>query len=210
MGIAMKHLVPLVTAAAAVLMLAACSEAPKPVPEKAAETAKEPPKPPEPVAAQTAFYEMYKPARTWATDVLPLSMSSQETKSLKSADGKAPVWTAVFVSPSRREARVLVYSAVDEGTELHKGVTATGAQPWSGSTAKSQPFQNSEFAVNSDAAYKTALAKAAVWVKKHPGVQPQMYLGKTSKDPAPVWFLLWGTTKNGFAVYVNATSGKAK
>ena len=46
-----------------ILFLVACSEAPK-----TTETKKEPPKPPEPVSGLTAFYEMYKPARTWAKD----------------------------------------------------------------------------------------------------------------------------------------------
>jgi len=192
-----------------VAALVACSEAPKPAtPEKpAAEVKKEPPKPPEPVAAQTAFYEMYKPARTWATDLLPLSLASGEVPSLKNEGGKAAMWTAVFVSPSRREARTFYYSAVNEGETILKGVTAGGAQAWSGATPKSQPFQTTEFVINSDAAYQTAMAKAESWVKKHPSKKPALYLGKTSKFPRPVWLVIWGTPKDGYAVYIDATTG---
>jgi len=199
-------------AVAAVLALAACSESPQPAATETkavAEAKKEPPKPPEPVAAQTAFYAMYKPARTWATDLLPLSLTSNELPSLKNEDGKAAMWTAVFVSPSRREARQFFYSVVDEGQTVAKGVTVGGSQPWTGPTPKSRPFQTTEFVVNSDAAYKTAFAKAEAWVKKHPDTTAAMYLGSTAKFPSPVWLVIWGTTKSGYAVYVDATTGIA-
>ena len=162
-----KQLFITIAAVAAVLALTACSESPKPgatETKAAVETKKEPPKPPEPVAAQTAFYEMYKPARTWATDLLPLSLSSNELASLKNEDGKAAMWTAVFVSPSRREARTFFYSVVSEGQTVTKGVSAGGSQAWSGPTATSRPFQTTEFVINSDAAYKTAYAKAEPWL----------------------------------------------
>lgn len=203
-----KTLLMTASAVMAALAMTACSEAPKPAPEtKAAEAKKEPPKPPEPVAAQTAFYEMYKPARAWATDALPLSLSSDEVPSLKNEGGKAAKWVAVFVSPGRREARTFSYSAVDDGVNTRKGVTAGGAQSWSGATPKSRPFQTTEFVVNSDAAYATALAKAGAWVKKHPDKKVGLLLGSSSKFPAPVWMVIWGNTKSGYMVYVNATSG---
>src|SRR5580704_8442986 len=57
--------------------------------------------PPEPVLAKTAFYEMYTPAHAWAADLLPISLKSGEVGGVKNADGKAGLWTAVFVSPSQ-------------------------------------------------------------------------------------------------------------
>jgi hypothetical protein len=205
-----KQLFITATAVAAVLALTACSGSPKPPATETkagAETQKEPPKPPEPVAAQTAFYEMYKPARAWAPDLLPLSLASNELKSLKNEDGKAAMWTAVFVSPSRREACTFFYSVVNDGETVSKGVTAGGTQSWSGPTPKSRPFQTTEFAVNSDAAYKTALTKAAGWVKTHPGKTATMFLGSSAKYPSPAWLMVWGTPQSGYAVYVDATTG---
>jgi len=205
-----KRLFITATAVAAALALTACSGSPKPgAVETKAEVAKpaEPPKPPEPVAAQTAFYEMYKPARSWATDLLPLSLASNELPTLRSEGGKYARWTAVFVSPSRREARTFFYSAVSDGESVTKGVTAGGAQPWSGETPKSRPFQTTAFVVNSDAAYKAALTKAEAWVKQHPDKTASMFLGSSAKYPSPVWFIIWGTTKSGYAVYVDATTG---
>jgi hypothetical protein len=197
------------TAVAAVVAMTACSEAPTPTEIKKAqvETKQEPAKPAEPVDAQTAFYEMYKPARTWAPDLLALSLISNEVPSMKSADGKFPMWTAVFVSPSLREARTFTYSVIDDGTTIHKGVNAGGAEPWSGATPKSSPFQTTGFSVNSDAAYKTAYARAGAWVKKHPGKKVAFSLGSAARFPAPVWFIIWGDARSGYAVYVNATTG---
>jgi hypothetical protein len=189
--------------------MTACSEAPTPteIQKAGVETKQEPAKPPEPVAAQTAFYEMYKPARTWAPDLLALSLTSDEVPSMKGEDGKFPMWTAVFVSPSLREARTFTYSVVDDGATIHKGVSVGGAEPWSGATPKSAPFQTTGFVVDSDAAYKTAYAKAEEWVKKHPGKEVSFSLGSAARFPAPVWFIIWGDTKSGYAVYVNATLG---
>jgi len=204
-----KKLLIAAAAVAAVVAMTACSEAPTPTEIKKAqvETKQEPAKPPEPVAAQTAFYEMYKPARTWAPDLLALSLISNDVPSMKSEDGKFPMWTAVFVSPSRREARTFTYSVVDDGANIRKGVNVGGAEAWSGATPKSSPFQTTGFVVNSDTAYKTAYARAETWVKKHPGKKAAFSLGSAARFPAPVWFIIWGDAKSGYAVYVNATTG---
>ena len=196
----------------AVLAWTACSEAPKPPAAEtptAAEAKPEPPTAPEPVTAQTAFYEMYKPARTWAVDLLPLSLVSREVPSLKNEGGKAAMWTAVFVSPSRREARTFSYSAVDDGQNIRKGVTAGGSQPWSGDTPQSRPFQTTDFSINSDAAYQAAMVKAGPWVKRHPDKRPAFFLGCSTRYPQPTWLVLWGTPKLGYAVHVNAVTGIA-
>jgi hypothetical protein len=150
---------------------------------------------------------MYKPARAWASDLLPLSLANGEVPGIKNEAGKAAMWTAVFVSPSRREARTFSYAVVDQGAAIHKGITVGGAEPWSGPTSKSAPFQTTEFVADSDAAYKTASQKAASWLKKHPDKNVTFYLGKASRFPAPVWYLLWGNNKSGYSVYVNATTG---
>ena len=162
---------------------------------------------PEAVTAQRAFYEMYKPARAWATDLLALSVTSGEVPNIKNEDGKAGLWTAVFVSPSRKEARRFTYAVADGGADIPKGINVSGPLPWSGATPASKPFSNSEFAVDSDAAYKAAFEKAEGWLKTHPNQKVTFRLGNASRFPAPVWYLMWGTTKNGYAALVNATTG---
>jgi hypothetical protein len=196
------------TATVAALVLSACSQAPKTAVKAEPEASKEPAKAPEPVTAQLAFYEAYKPARTWATDLLALSVTSGEVPNIKNEDGKAGLWTIIFVSPSRKEARSFTYAVTNSGTDIRKGVTVSDELPWGGATRTSKPFSNSEFAVDSDAAYKTAFAKAEGWLKKHPNETPTFRLGNASRFAAPVWYIMWGTTKNGYAALVNATTGE--
>jgi hypothetical protein len=205
-----NHLFTASTALVAVLGLAACSTTPTATTESKTETEskKEPSGPPQPVLAKTAFYEMYKPARTWAIDLLPLSLASNDVAGIQSEGGKAAMWTAVFVSPSRHEARTFSYSIADQGITIRKGVTASGAETWSGPTSKSKPFQIAEFAVDSDAAYQAAYAKAEAWVKKHPDRQVTLSLVAASRFPAPVWYVIWGNPKSGYAAFVNATTGR--
>ena len=194
------------TAFAAVLMMTACSsEAPK-TETKATEAAK-PAVPTEPVLAKAAFYEMYYPAHSWASDLLVLSLTSNDVKGYKIEDGKAAMWTAVFVSPSRNEARTVTYSII-EHDNIPKGVNMGGAERWSGPTPKSQPFQTVDFQINSDAAYQTALPKAESALKAHKGLPVSFLLGKSAKFPTPVWYIQWGDQKLGYAVFVDATTGK--
>src|ERR1039457_105378 len=152
----------------ATLVLSACSEAPKTVAKVETEAKKEPAKAPEAVTAQRAFYEMYKPARAWATDLLALSVVSGEVPNIKNEDGKAGLWTAIFVSPSRKEARSFTYAVADSGADIRKGINVSNALVWGGATKMSKPLSTSEFAVDSDAVYQVAFEKADGWLKKHP------------------------------------------
>src|SRR5258708_16668024 len=113
------------TALVATLLLAACSEAPKAEAKVETEAKKEPAKAPETITAQRAFYEMYKPARAWATDLLALSVASGEAPNIKNEDGKAGMWTAVFVSPSPKEARNFTYPVSATRPHLRKSVILT-------------------------------------------------------------------------------------
>jgi hypothetical protein len=150
---------------------------------------------------------MYTPAHAWAPDLLPLSLASADVTGVKSADGKAGAWTAVFVSPSLHQARSYSYSVVDQLPTFSKGVKAEAAVPWAGPAAAAAPFQTTDFTVDSDAAFKTASDKAGTWVKDHPDKPLTMALGYATRFPGPVWYFLWGTAKDGFAVYISATSG---
>jgi hypothetical protein len=137
---------------------------------------------------------------------LVLSVASGEVPSIKNEGGKAGLWTAVFVSPSRREARTFTYAVAASG-EIGKGINVGNVLPWGGATKTSKAFSSSEFAVDSDAAYKTAAEKAGDWLKKHPDEKPTFRLGNASRFAAPIWYIMWGTTKNGYAALVNATTG---
>ena len=193
-------------ALAAILTLASCSDAPSPAPVTSA-AAKEQPKAAEPGTAKTAYWKMYKPIREWSKDALPLNVAGKEIPEMKGGEGKEAAWAAVFVSPSKREARVVVYSEVDSGADVHKGVSIAPTMPWGGPTRTDQPFTNGEFGVDSDAAYKTAAAKAEPWLKTHPNMKLSMHVAKSAEYASPVWVVSWGDKKSGFLALVNASNG---
>jgi hypothetical protein len=61
--------------------------------------------------------------------------------------------------------------------------------------------------VDSDAAYKTAAADADAWLKKNPDKPLSMTLQNNARFQLPYWYMMWGTTKLGYAVVVNGTNG---
>jgi len=196
----------------AVLGLAACSSEPAKTTEVKTDAdagKKAPAGPPEPVLAKTAFYEMYTPAHAWAADLLPISLKSGEVAGVKNEAGKAGVWIAIFGSPSQRLARTYTYSVADELPTFAKGVKAESPEAWSGPTTAVMTFQTSDFTIDSDAAYKTAAAKAADWLKEPENAAKtvSLTLGAASRFPAPVWYILFGNAKSGFAAYVSAATG---
>jgi hypothetical protein len=195
------------------ISLAACSsEAVNSTATKTdAETvAKAPAGPPAPVAAKAAFWQMYTPAHAWAGDLVALSLKSGEVAGVKNADGKAGVWTAIFGSPSQHSARTYVYSVADQLPDISKGVKAQLPDRWGGPTAAIMPFATGDFTVDSDVAYKTAAAKAADWLKTKDNAEKSvsLSLGAATRFPAPVWVILFGSSKAGFLSVVNATNGE--
>lgn len=192
-----------------VLGIISCSEPAKTTTtaDAAADANKEPAGPPKPISAKTAYWEMYKPARTWATDLMPIGMNNVEVDGIPLEKGLSMVWTVAFVSPSKHELRTYTYSVLSKPPNVFKGVKADSPLPWAGPAADAMPFQTSEFAIDSDASYKTAAEKADAWLKKHEGKVPVMKLGNATRYPAPMWYLMWGDKKDGYVGYVNATSG---
>lgn len=205
----MKHKLLTSTAITAILGLAACSEAPAPSAKSEADAAAkvEPAQPVGPVTAKTAFWEMYKPAHQWAADVLPLNLESKELEGVKDEPGKAAMWVGLFVSPSQNRIRAFTYSIADRLPTITKGVKAGAALPWGGPTTQAMTFALSDFSTDSDAAFKTAADKAGKWIEKHPDAPVTYALGYANRFPGPVWYLLWGTKANGYAAYVNASTG---
>ena len=65
--------------------------------------------------------------------------------------------------------------------------------------------------IDTDAAYKTALANGgAEYEKKNPGKPITFLLEKVAKHPDPVWRVIWGesVSQSNFSVYVDASTGE--
>jgi hypothetical protein len=185
------------------LLLAACSEAPKPAVKK------EPAKPPEPVSALTAVYKMYQQARGWAPDCQILRVGSLDLKEVPSSAGKAGAWEAIFVSERARAARRFTFSTVDlPASSLPLGVFGSGQDSWSGG-GPAQPFPIQALKTDSTAAYETAMKKGADYAAKHTNMPVIFLLERTKRFPNPAWRVVWGESvaTSAFSVYVDATLG---
>ena len=94
--------------------------------------------------------------------------------------GTAGAWQATFTSAARSQARSYTYSIVEGEGNLHKGVFAGLEEGWSGPRGGNTPFLMLAVKIDTDAAYKTALANGgAEYDKKNPG-KPISYPARES------------------------------
>lgn len=192
-----------------VLLLAGCS--PNTSDNNASEAAKKVAAKPEPVTAMKAFSPMYTAAVKWAPDAVVLRLTSKDLPGYTNAEGKAAEWDGTFASASLRSYREDSYAIASNPPAIYKGLTAGMKMAWGGPTRDMMPIDASNFSVDSDAAYKAAAADPGYveWQKKNPDKKlTMMQLGKVFKFPVPVWYLVWGDLKDGYGVYVDASSGK--
>lgn len=162
---------------------------------------------PEAVTAKAAFWEMYKMAHTWATDLVPLTLESNQVAGTRFAGGKYVMWTATFGSLKLHQARKFTYSGVAKAPDIRKGVIVGNPLQWPGPTRDALPFDTGDFALDSDAIYNAAFAQASAWVKAHPDKEVSFSLGNAARFSGPVWYVQWGDSKSGYAVWVNAKTG---
>lgn len=204
----MKTLRSLALTACAVLFAAGCTSSSNDATTQPA-AAPAPVAAPQIVTAKTAFWEMYKTAHAWSSDAAPIRISMKEVPGYKNENGKAGMWEAVFGSARLGSYRTFTYAIADAPPSISKGVAAGLALPWGGATRDAMAIDTSMFNVDSDAAYTAAAADAAAILKSKPDLTvTDLELGDTYKFSTPVWYILWGTKKAGYAAIVDASSGK--
>ncbi len=195
-------------AACGLLLLSACSSDTKTAStdDKSGSDAKVAPA--GPVSGKTAYWEMYTKARTdFATDLMPLSLEEKEIPGVANADGKAAMWDATFVSPSKKEMRVFTYAITAHPPDIYKGVTIGKPLPWNGSRSV-MPFSMGQVQIDSDAALKSATDEAGSWLKAHPGKTPTVILKELARYQVPTWEVMWGDDKVGYRSFVSGVDGK--
>lgn len=205
----MRRNFPLFLLLSAALMMAACSDTPKPQAEASTESAAASATP-QPVTGKTAYWAMYKSAYTWANDVVPLKLESKSITGVKNEAGKSGMWTGTFGSARRAEVVEITYAVIaDAANDIMKGNNIGHAVRWSGPTADVMPFQGSDIVFDSDAVYKTASAQADAWLKTHPDKQPVFLMGNNLHTfGAPVWYVKWGDNKDGYNAFINSKTGE--
>jgi len=196
---------PFLVGCLASLLLIGCSEPPKPVAKKESE------KPAEPVSGQSALFKMYQVARaSWSGDAQVLKLNSIHLADVPAAAGKAGAWQATFTSTSLGKTRTYTFSVVEQEGNLHKGVFSLGEEAWSGHLGVNSAFDIRGVSIDSDAAYKTADAKAEDYDKQNPGMPISFQLEKIDKFTNPVWRVVWGESvgTSSFSIYVDASMGQ--
>lgn len=189
------------------LVLAGCSQTPATKePVKKAEE-----QPPEPVTGRDALYAMYRPARSWASDIEVLRLDSIHLPDVKAGPGKAAAWRATFVSPGKGKARSWTYSVIEGEGNLHKGAFAGLEEGWSGPRGVNKPFNIQALKTDTDAVYQTAMKQKAAgeYDKKNPGKRISFLLESTKRFPDPTWRVIWGDSvgTSNFSVIVDASTG---
>jgi len=186
-----------------ILLVSACSDAPKTVEQK------QPPQALEALTGRQAFQQMYPQARGWAPDAQPLQIRSLDLAQVKGGEGKAGVWQVIFVSPSLGKAKTYTWSAVEAEGNLHQGVFG-GVQEDYTPRGDASPFLITAIKVDSDEAYATAVKQSAEYIQKNPN-KPVMFLMELGKRfPDVTWRVIWGDSvgTSDYSVFVDGTTGK--
>jgi hypothetical protein len=162
----------------------------------------------DPVTGQSALFKMYQVARSWAPDAEVAQMKSVHLTDVPAVRGEAGAWEATFYSPGKSAQRNYTYSVEESDANLHLGVFP--GQQDSASAAAAKAFLIGAVKIDSDAAYKTALAHAADYNKKNAAQTISFELGKGDTTSNPVWRVIWGESAgtSGESVLVDATSGE--
>jgi hypothetical protein len=195
------HLLLLSTALCAALFTGCSTEAPP--------AAKKEVKPAVPVGGQTASFEMYKVARSWAPDAMLLHLENAEVEGLKPEPGKYGAWKATFVSPSKKRKRDFTYSVVESGA-VHKGVFP-GSESSYVSVTQARIFAINEVRIDTPAAVEAALKQKdiAEYAAKHPEMPVQFVLEWGMQTKTPAWRVYWGATlsSSSAAVFIDSSEG---
>jgi hypothetical protein len=182
------------------LLMAGCSEHPSASAKKLEKV--------DPVSGQSALFKMYQVARSWASDAEVVQMKSIHLTDVPAVRGEAGAWEATFYSPSKSAQRNYTYSVEESDANLHQGVFP--GQEESAPGAASKVFLIGAVKIDSDAAYKKALAQAGEYNKKNPSQTISFELGHQDGTQNPVWRVIWGESvaTSGESVLVDATSGE--
>ena len=114
----------------------------------------------------------------------------------------------MFVSASKRQATTFIYTTAPTGNLL-KGANNSGSQPWGGATRDATPFSNGDVSVDSDAAYKAAAKGGGLAGEEQGKARDSVCSGTIGTTARSDVVCDVGDKKaGGYAVYVNASTGK--
>lgn len=189
------------------LLLTGCSDSGAPA-KKAAK------KIPEPVTGQSAIFQMYQLARTWAPDAQLLKLENGDIPEAKPQPGKYGLWRATFISNTKKVKRDFAFAASDSDGGVIKGVRA-GSESAYIRNVQLHEFAIQEVKIDTPAALETALkvVEKDKDMKKvladNPDLPVQYLLEWTGTNVKPQWRVIFGpsVSLSKFSLFIDAYTG---
>ncbi len=168
-----------------------------------------PSKPPGLYTGLQAFSCVNGLAQRWASDVIPVRLESQVNSEANGQDGKASVWKAGFISPSRRKIKYFYCSGSRLKDSPPYGPSA-GTEEAYGPDVASLGFQPLFLKTDSAQAYIVAQEHGgASLIKKNPKQEVTYFVLWNPKQRALYWYVMYGKDQesaSGTGI-VNALTG---
>ena len=169
----------------------------------------------QPVSGQSAIFQSFQVARTWASDAMLLKLENGDIPEAKPQPGKYGLWRATFISQSKSAKREYLYAAADSDGGIIQGARA-GADSSYTRNPQVHPFAVQEIRVDTVAAYETAMKVVAAdkamqkIIAENKDLPVQYQLEWTGLAPKPQWRVIFGVTvsQSKFSILVDANNGK--
>lgn len=146
--------------------------------------------------AKGCFGSMLNIAKRWSPDAMPVHMESELNTDATGQEGKATVWHAFFVSPSRGTMKTVSCSGSRLPTSPALGFSDMPEMPYvaNGSAAIFDPIS---FQTDSDKAFAVTLEHGGAPIIKKDPQQPIIYLlDWDAKKKQLIWWVVYGKSKS--------------
>ncbi len=152
--------------------------------------------------------------KQWSSDAVPVHLESETTSEANGKDGKATIWRAVFISPSRQMARHYVWSGSVLKDSPPLGVTAKMAEIPIAPEMSGNGFPTFLLKTDSDKAFAIAQEHGGGKLMQKFPEQPVNYIVELDHTKnAPVWLVIYGTdmqNKKGYGAIHGMTGAFIK
>lgn len=166
------------------------------------------PEPADLLTGRSAFQKLYVSARGWAGDVRPYQLQSGVVGENKGHDGKAPVWSAAFVSAAIHTSKPYTWSGIDAPDAPSRGVTQ-GTQDTS--FTPTNTFDMQFLKIDSDKAFEIAQKHGGEEILQKKPDTPVLYrLDWNQSGNNLIWHVMYGGTGSDTKLTndIDATTGE--
>ena len=169
------------------------------------------PEPFKPITGRSAFYKVFPVARQWAQDAQGIQLISLYLSEVKDPPaGTAGAWQAIFASRTKAKMKTFTWAVADAPGNLKKGVFESDETEFSGKLDQALPFFPQALHIDSDEAYKAAIAKPDKNISANAKLPVNYVLEYVpSRFSDLTWRIMWGESVGtaAYSVFVDASAG---